>query len=67
MVHRVLDTLEQQVVLFTHDLDLLTAFDRVLVVDDGRIVYDGLPADAVAHYTYHMHDRLTNDRPTDDR
>ncbi|MDT0327621.1 energy-coupling factor ABC transporter ATP-binding protein [Nocardiopsis lambiniae] len=57
MVHRVLDTLEQQVVLFTHDLDLLDAFDRVLVVDDGRIVFDGLPADAVDHYVKLMDDR----------
>ncbi|WP_306366849.1 energy-coupling factor ABC transporter ATP-binding protein [Nocardiopsis sp. CC223A] len=62
MVHRVLDTLEQQVVLFTHDLDLLGAFDRVLVVDDGRIVFDGLPADAVDHYTGLMDDRLMDDR-----
>ncbi|MFL1380686.1 energy-coupling factor ABC transporter ATP-binding protein [Nocardiopsis protaetiae] len=62
MVHRVLDTLEQQVVLFTHDLDLLASFDRVLVVDDGRIVHDGLPADAVDHYTELMDDRLMDDR-----
>ncbi|MBE3000778.1 ATP-binding cassette domain-containing protein [Nocardiopsis sp. HNM0947] len=51
MVHRVLDTLEQQVVLFTHDLDLLAGFDRVLVVDGGRVVHDGSPEDSVAFYT----------------
>ncbi|MBB6120678.1 energy-coupling factor ABC transporter ATP-binding protein [Nocardiopsis algeriensis] len=51
MVHRVLEGLEQQVVLFTHDLDLLPGFDRVLVVDGGRVVFDGPPADAVGHYT----------------
>ena len=61
MVHRVLDSLEQQVVLFTHDLDLLDGFDRVLVVDDGRIVFDGRPADAVEHYTALMDARPPGD------
>ncbi|WP_285731599.1 ABC transporter ATP-binding protein [Nocardiopsis sp. ATB16-24] len=50
MVHRVLDGLEQQVILFTHDLDLLDGFDRVLVMDAGRVVFDGAPGDAVDHY-----------------
>lgn len=43
-------TLPQQVVLVTHHLDLLDGFDRVLVFDEARLVYDGAPADAVAHY-----------------
>ena len=32
--------LPQQVVLVTHHLDLLDGFDRVLVVDEGRVVAD---------------------------
>ena len=51
MVHRTLTGLDQQVILFTHDLDLLADFDRVLVMEDGRVVFDGRPADAVAFYT----------------
>lgn len=43
--------LSQQVVMVTHDLDLLDGFDRVLVFDATRLAYDGPPADAVAHYT----------------
>jgi biotin transport system ATP-binding protein len=39
-----------QVVLVTHHLDLLDGFDRVLVFDAGRIVFDGAPVDAIAHY-----------------
>ena len=39
-----------QVVLVTHHLDLLAGYDRVLVFDRGRIVYDAPPDDAVAHY-----------------
>jgi len=42
--------LPQQVVLVTHHLDLVDCFDRVLVFDDGRVVCDGEPANAVAHY-----------------
>ncbi|WP_088289190.1 energy-coupling factor ABC transporter ATP-binding protein [Kineosporia sp. A_224] len=42
--------LPQQVVLVTHDLDLLSGFDRVLVVDEGRVVADDAPGPAVAAY-----------------
>jgi len=49
-VTRLIAALPQQVVLVTHDLDLLTGFDRVLVFDQGRIVADGIPSEAVAHY-----------------
>ena len=62
MVHRTLDGLEQQVVLFTHDLDLLADFDRVLVMDEGRVVFDGVPADAIAFYA-----KLMDDGPTPGR
>ena len=42
--------LRQQVLLLTHDLDLITDFDRVVVLDGGRVVADDRPAAAVAHY-----------------
>ncbi len=50
---RVADTvaaLPQQVVLVTHHLDLLDDYERVLVFDEGRLVQDGPPPVAVAHY-----------------
>ena len=50
MVSRVVHGLSQQVVLVTHHLELLDGFDRVLVFDEGHLVYDGVPADAVAFY-----------------
>ncbi|ROS30396.1 energy-coupling factor ABC transporter ATP-binding protein [Cellulomonas sp. PhB150] len=50
VVDDLLDGLDQQVVVVTHDLEAAARADRVLVVDDGRVVHDGEPAEAVAHY-----------------
>ncbi|OON82909.1 energy-coupling factor ABC transporter ATP-binding protein [Streptomyces tsukubensis] len=40
----------QQAIVVTHDLDLLSDFDRVLVIDEGRVVHDGVPSVAVPWY-----------------
>ena len=50
LLRRTIAGLEQQVVMSTHDLDLVLDMDRVLVVDHGRIVFDGEPGAAVEHY-----------------
>ena len=42
--------LPQQLVVVTHDLDLVADFDRVLVVDSGRVVIDDSPGPALAGY-----------------
>ncbi|RBP68194.1 biotin transport system ATP-binding protein [Brevibacterium sanguinis] len=39
-----------RVILSTHDLEFAELAERVLVVDDGRIVHDSAPAEAVAAY-----------------
>ena len=49
-VAAVVERLRQQVILVTHHLDLLVAFERVLVFDDTRLAYDGPPAEAIEHY-----------------
>ena len=50
VVQRVVRELPHQVVLVTHHLDLLDGFDRVLVFDQSRLVYDGQPDAAVKFY-----------------
>ncbi|MGV9824420.1 energy-coupling factor ABC transporter ATP-binding protein [Gordonia sp. NPDC003429] len=50
MMRRVFADLDVQLVVVTHDLDLVADFDRILVIDDGRIVVDDVPAVALAAY-----------------
>ena len=42
--------LSQQVIVVTHQLDLLAAFDRVIVIEDGRVVADDTPEAALGAY-----------------
>jgi biotin transport system ATP-binding protein len=51
MVSDLLNNLPEQLVLVTHHLNLLDGFDRVVVLDGGRVVADGPPADALPTYT----------------
>jgi biotin transport system ATP-binding protein len=53
-VGRVIDDLEQDVVVVTHHLELLSGFDRVLVVEDGRVVADGAPGETLPWYVARM-------------
>ena len=48
---RELMSLDQQLIVVTHDLEMLRGFDRVLVIDDGALAYDGTPDNAIAFYT----------------
>ena len=48
---RELMSLDQQLIVVTHDLEMLRGFDRVLVIDDGSLAYDGAPDAAIAFYT----------------
>ncbi|AMY54294.1 ABC transporter ATP-binding protein [Rhodococcus fascians] len=45
-----LNSMDQQVIVVTHQLALLDGFERVIVIDDGRIAFDGTPAAAVPAY-----------------
>ena len=50
MIADLLTSLSQQTIVVTHDLDLAARADRTLVVEAGRVVFDGDPAEAIAHY-----------------
>lgn len=49
-IARLLLGLPQQVIVATHDLELAAQCERVLVVVDGRIAFDGPAEPALAHY-----------------
>jgi biotin transport system ATP-binding protein len=49
-IAEVLMRLDQQVIVVTHQLDLLADYDRVVVLDAGRVVADGPPAVAMPAY-----------------
>lgn len=50
LVERHFAELDQQLLLVTHRLETVESFDRVLVVEGGRIVADGSPAKALDAY-----------------
>ncbi|MFJ4207717.1 energy-coupling factor ABC transporter ATP-binding protein [Paenarthrobacter sp. NPDC089675] len=50
LLRRTVAGLDQQVIMSTHDLDLAQDMDRVLVVEAGRIVFDGGASEAVSRY-----------------
>jgi biotin transport system ATP-binding protein len=42
--------LDQQVIVVSHHLDALAGFDRIVVLDGGRVVADGSPSDTLPAY-----------------
>ncbi|WP_198418542.1 energy-coupling factor ABC transporter ATP-binding protein [Cryobacterium frigoriphilum] len=49
-IQELLRTLSQQLIVVTHQLDLLDDFDRVIVIEDGQVVADDRPAVALGAY-----------------
>jgi len=45
-----LEGLAQRVVLITHDLELLRGWQRVVVIDEGRVVADGSAEESIGYY-----------------
>ncbi|WP_280400603.1 energy-coupling factor ABC transporter ATP-binding protein [Nocardia carnea] len=50
IIAEALDAVDQQVIVVTHQLSLLAGFDRVIVIDDGAVAFDGAPAAALPAY-----------------
>lgn len=51
-VSQALNSLDQQVIVVTHHLGLLDGFDRVVVLDNGCVVFDGAPVAAIDAYRH---------------
>jgi biotin transport system ATP-binding protein len=51
---QIVSDLTRPAIMVTHDLDLLKNFDRVLVIDRGRVVHDSPPNSAVSWYVDFM-------------
>lgn len=49
-VEQAIADLDQTVITVSHDLDLIEDYDRVLVIENGRIAVDDRPAVAIARY-----------------
>lgn len=49
-LRRTLADLPQQLVLSTHDMDVAADAERVIVIDDGRVVADGAPRETIDWY-----------------
>ncbi|WP_425545958.1 energy-coupling factor ABC transporter ATP-binding protein [Agromyces neolithicus] len=49
-IGELLGSLDQQLIVVTHQLELIEGFDRVLVVDEGVIVADGSPDESLGAY-----------------
>ncbi len=49
-----IDALPHPVLVVSHDLELIAGFDRVLMIEDGRIAADGLPGEVLPFYRERM-------------
>jgi len=50
LVQKTIDGLEENVVVITHDLELISGFERVLLFHEGRLEADAPAAEAIARY-----------------
>ncbi|WP_037084318.1 energy-coupling factor ABC transporter ATP-binding protein [Neorhizobium vignae] len=50
LVERTIHGLDENVIVISHDLGLITEFDRVLLFHEGRLADDGAPAEVIARY-----------------
>ena len=42
--------LSQQIIVVSHDLDMLETFERIIVFDRGRVICDDIPQKAISYY-----------------
>lgn len=62
---KLLNTHCERLIMVSHDLEVLSGFDRVLWLDEGRVRADGQPDDVIQRYRAFV-DGLENDIPVKD-
>ncbi|WP_105373266.1 energy-coupling factor ABC transporter ATP-binding protein [Neorhizobium huautlense] len=50
LVKRTIEGLDENIMVISHDLELIEDFDRVLLFHEGRLAADGRPADTIRRY-----------------
>ncbi|MGE6741011.1 energy-coupling factor ABC transporter ATP-binding protein [Allorhizobium pseudoryzae] len=50
LVKAAIESLDEQAIVISHDLDLVQDFERVLVFHEGALAFDGAGGAAIAHY-----------------
>lgn len=53
-ITRFIHELAQASIVVSHDLDLLSDFERVIAFDEGRVILDGSPRDVIGRYVEMM-------------
>lgn len=53
-IQTIINKLSKPIILVTHDLNLLDDFDRVLILDNGEIIADHPPQEAIQFYVRAM-------------
>lgn len=53
-IQQALAQLPQPIIVVTHDLDLIANFDRVIVFEQGKIIFDDVPSIAIPGYIEQM-------------
>ncbi|GEE01894.1 ABC transporter ATPase [Gordonia spumicola] len=54
MLRDVFAGLDEQLVVLSHDLDFVADYDRILVIDGGRVIADDEPSSALTYYRKSM-------------
>ncbi|MET4634661.1 energy-coupling factor ABC transporter ATP-binding protein [Kaistia defluvii] len=49
-----IDALPHPALVVSHDLDLIAGFERILMIEDGRVAADGLPSEVLPFYRERM-------------
>lgn len=50
LVERTIRSLDENVIVISHDLSLIADFNRVLLFHEGRLAADGIPEEVIARY-----------------